>query len=313
MTGKIVWPLGKSFAFSIFDDTDGAVPGNFEKVYELLGDLGIWTTKSVWPVCGEGQPARGPEGSTCEDGQYLAHIQRLQRAGFEIGYHNSSHTGVTRERILQALDRFQELFGMNPPCMSNHQSNPEGIYWGADRLSQPLKTLYRVRQRQFSRNHMQGHMRGSPYFWGDLCRERIRYVRNFVFGEMNTLRACPLMPYYDPARPYVQAWFASTNGSWLPLFVDCLSEARQDELEASGGACIVYTHFAAGFQKGSQLDWRFAELMRRLASKNGWFAPVSTVLDHVRSQRGTVRLTAMTRQLLEWRWFGRKLLVGKTE
>lgn len=311
MTAKIIWPNGKAFAFSVFDDTDLAVPGNFEKVYELLGDLGMRTTKSVWPICGEGQPPRGPDGSTCEDEEYLAHILGLQRAGFEIGYHNSSHTGLTREGVRRALDRFRELFGTDPACMSNHQSNPEGIYWGADRLSQPLRTLYRLRQGRHQAH--QGHIPGSPYFWGDLCRERIRYVRGFVFDDINTLRICPSMPYYDPARPYVRGWFASTYGSWVQHFVTCMSESRQDELEASGGACIVYTHFAANFQDGSQLDRRFAQLMRRLASKNGWFAPVSQLLDHIAAQRGTVQLNAVARQGIEWRWMARKLTVGGTE
>jgi hypothetical protein len=311
MTARITWPNGKAFAFSVFDDTDLAVPGNFEKVYELLGDLGMRTTKSVWPICGEGQPPRGPDGSTCEDEEYLAYILGLQRAGFEIGYHNSSHSGVTREGIRRALDRFRELFGKDPACMSNHQSNPEGIYWGADRLSQPLRALYRLRQGRHQAH--QGHIPDSPYFWGDLCRERIRYVRGFVFDDIDTLSACPCMPYYDPARPYVRGWFASTYGSWIQHFVKCLSESRQDELESSGGACIVYTHFAANFQDGSQLDRRFAQLMRRLASKNGWFAPVSEVLDHISAQRGVTQLNAAARQRIEWRWIARKITVGGTE
>src|SRR5450631_4450654 len=96
----IKWPEGKQFAFTVFDDTDLAVPGNYEKVYDLLGELGIRTTKSVWPICGEGQPARGPDGSTCEDKEYLSYVLILQRAGFEIGFHNTSHTCVRRERIL---------------------------------------------------------------------------------------------------------------------------------------------------------------------------------------------------------------------
>ena len=309
----ITWPHGKAFAFSVFDDTDLAVPGNFEKVYELLGDLGVRTTKSVWPICGEGQPARGPDGSTCEDEAYLAHILMLQRAGFEIGYHLSSHTGVSRAGVRRALDRFRELFGTDPACMSNHQQNPEGMYWGADRLSLPLRALYKARQGFGRGEGHQGHIEGSPYFWGDLCRERIRYVRSFVFDHIDTLRACPVMPYHDPRRPYVRAWFASTYGSWCHHFIKCMSEERQDELEASGGVCIVYTHFASQFQTSLGLDPRFARLMRRLAGKNGWFAPVSAILDHIARQRGTVELSTLARQRLEWRWFQRKLLVGGTE
>ncbi|HJS89964.1 MAG TPA: hypothetical protein VJ738_08385 [Steroidobacteraceae bacterium] len=313
MTASITWPNGKAFAFSVFDDTDLAVPGNFEKVYELLGDLGIRTTKSVWPISGEGQLPRSPEGSTCEDDEYLAHILKLQRDGFEIGYHNSSHRGVTREGVRRALDRFRELFGTDPACMSNHERNPEGIYWGADRLSQPLRTLYRLNQRRHRGKPQQGHIPSSPYFWGDLCRERIRYVRSFVFDDINTLASCPSMPYYDPTRPFVRGWFASTYGSWGPYFLRCLSESRQDELEASGGACIVYTHFASGFQSGSQLQPRFVQLMRRLASKNGWFVPVSQILDHIEAQRGVVRLTAAARHGIEWRWIARKITVRGTE
>ena len=42
---------------------------------------------------------------------------------------------------------------------------------------------------------------GSPLFWGDKCRDHIKYVRNFVFDDINTLAACPHMPYHDRARP----------------------------------------------------------------------------------------------------------------
>jgi hypothetical protein len=134
-----------------------------------------------------------------------------------------------------------------------------------------------------------------------------------VFDDIDTLRACPLMPYHDPDRPYVRAWFASSNGCWCRHYLECLSEERQDELEASGGACIVYTHFASEFQTAAGLDPRFKRLMRRLAGKNGWFAPVSAILDHIARQRGTVELSTLARQRLEWRWFRRKLLVGGTE
>lgn len=312
---RITWPHGKSFAFSVFDDTDMAVPGNYEKVYDLLGSLGIFTTKSVWPVSSDGVPARGLDGSTCDDEEYLSHILSLQRAGFEIGYHTASQRGVTREKIRVALDRFRELFGTDPACMSNHQSTPEGIYWGPDRLSQPLQSVYRLRTRKLSGNDQQGHVEGSPYFWGDLCRERIRYVRNFVFDEIDTLSACPLMPYYDSKRPYANAWFSSTNASWAHDFLKCMTEERQDELERSGGACIIYTHFACNFQErdNGSLNKQFEMLMRRFAGKNGWFVPVSQLLDHIKQQQGLTQLSDVQRQRLEWKWFIRKVFVGGTE
>jgi hypothetical protein len=60
------------------------------------------------------------------------------------------------------------------------------------------------------------------------------------------------------------------------------------------------------------VDGRFEYLMRRIASKDGWFVPVSTLLDHIRSQRGLVTLSAMQRRRLEWRWLAHKLVAGRT-
>jgi hypothetical protein len=60
------------------------------------------------------------------------------------------------------------------------------------------------------------------------------------------------------------------------------------------------------------VDARFARLLGRIAGKNGWFVPVSTLLDHIRSQRGLLTLSDAERRRLEWRWFVHKLVVGRT-
>ena len=304
------WPDGKRFAFTIFDDTDLSRPGNYEPMYELLYDRGLLTTKSVWPATGPGLEARSAEGSTCDDAEYLRYVLTLQARGFEIGYHNSYYRGLPRAQIVQALDRFRALFGHDPVTMSNHAMSAEGIYWGAARVSPPLSLLYRAWARGRESSHA-GHVTDSPYFWGDLCRERIRYVPNFVFGAIDTLAACPAMPYYDPARPYVNAWYAATHAQHCAHFIDAIGERRQDQLEASGGACIVYTHFAANFVDGhGTLDGRVRALIERLSRKNGWFVPVGTLLDYIAARRGVTRLASGARASLEWRWLAHKLLVG---
>jgi hypothetical protein len=312
VTVRISWPGGKQFAFSVFDDTDLTVPGNFEAVYDLLGSLEMRTTKSVWPATGADLQPRSAQGSTCDDPEYLKTILRLQQSGFEIGYHNSYFEGLPRQRIDEALEHFKRLFGAYPSSMANHAESSEGIYWGHERVSGVARILYRARLRRFGPNPHQGHLRRSPYFWGDLCQQRIRYVRNFVFGEIDTLAACPLMPYYDPRRPYVRAWFAASNGQILSSCLQLLTERNQDRLEESGGACIVYTHLGSGFQEGHTVDKRFADLVRRIAGKNGWFVPVSTLLDHLRSQQGLATLSDAQRRRLEWRWLAHKLVAGRT-
>ena len=270
------------------------------------------TTKSVWPATGPGLEARGPEGSTCDDPEYLQYVLELQNRGFEIGYHNSYHTGLQRPQIKTALDRFRSIFGHDPKTMSNHAMSVEGIYWGEARLTPPLSTAYRI---AWARNRAavhQGHVEDSPYFWGDLCKERIRYVRNFVFSQPNTLGTCPSMPYHDAARPYVNAWYAATHAQHCSHFLEVMSEKHQDELEASGGACIIYTHFAANFvSKEGALDPRVKSLLERLSSRNGWFVPVGDLLDYIATQRGGItELTAGARRSLEWRWLAHKLIVG---
>jgi hypothetical protein len=183
------------------------------------------------------------------------------------------------------------------------------MYWGAARLSGTARLVYKLAKKDGAVQYS-GHVQGSPYYWGDLCRDRVRYCRNFVFREVNTLAACPMQPYHDPARPDVRFWYASSEGADPQAFVNTISEANQDRLEAEQGACITYTHFGKGFVEAGNPSARFRELMDRLSRKNGWFVPVSTLLDHIREQRGDYTISSRERAALEWRWLRQKLKYG---
>ncbi|MEM6791025.1 MAG: hypothetical protein AAF928_12765 [Myxococcota bacterium] len=300
----ITWPEGKRFAFTVFDDTDRATATNVREVYALLHDLGMKTTKSVWPLRGDRTPSI--PGATCEDDAYRAWTLDLQRQGFEIGYHNATFHGVDRGDTVRALDRFREIYGEDPVTAANHADNDDAIYWGAARVSGAHRFAYRAlngfRDRSFF-----GHVEGDRRFWGDLCRQRIRYVRNFVFEDIDTSEACPMMPYHDPSRPWVNLWFASAEGATCDAFCDTISEAAQDHLAARGGVCIMYTHFAKGFEDNGKLDPTFRRLMERLARRDGWFAPTSKVLDHLLAHRGRHMLTAPERRELERRWLRQRI------
>jgi hypothetical protein len=118
------------------------------------------------------------------------------------------------------------------------------------------------------------------------------------------------MPYHDPQRPWVNRWFAGTEGAQGPAFLKAIAEAHQDRLEAEGGASIVYTHFGHGFVENGKLNPEFRRLMERLRRKNGWFVPASTILDHLAAERGVFTLNGTVRRRLEWRWLGEKLFRG---
>ena len=307
VSNRQVWPEGKEFAVAIFDDTDLATLDNVPPVYALLRDLGFRTTKSIWPM-------RGPDrlhypGLTGENRNYLRWIRELLAAGFEIGYHGATFHGSRRPQITMALEKFNELIGHNPYSMSNHSECTENIYWGDHRLSGVHRLAYNLLTGFRNRNRFRGHIEGDEYFWGDLCQDKITYLRNFVYSEINTLKACPWMPYHDPRRPYVNYWYASANGRWVNHFNSLLSEANQDQLEEEGGASIIYTHFACGFYEQGAIDPRFQELITRLSRKNGWFVPVATLLDYLLQQNGHHVITAAQRRRLERKWLLQKLVV----
>jgi hypothetical protein len=299
---SVPWPEGKSFAFTAFDDSDLATVQNVGAVYAFLLDQGFRTTKSVWPVSGTEDPGSWFGGSTCADEEYLDWAQTLHSSGFEIGFHNAHFHNAERSTTLESLQTFKDLFGHFPKSMANHHKASQNMYWGDERLTGMTRITYNCLTRFRNAGLFRGHVDGDPHFWGDTCRTKIKYVRNFVFPEINTLKACPFMPYHDPARPYVNYWFASSEGSDVDLFNECISEANQDRLEAEGGACIMYVHFAKGFTRDGRINARFESLMRRLSRKNGWFGPVSAVLDHLLGQNGRHVITNSERARLEWKW-----------
>ena len=301
---EISWPEGRSFAFTIFDDTDLSTLKNIKPVYSFLEELGFRITKSVWPIRGN-QEAK-IRGATCEELDYLNWVKTLQDKGFEIGLHSATFHTSQRAQTLSGIKRFHELFGHWPKTIAFHLDNQENLYWGDYRLTGFKRHLYNFLARGKRYNYFRGHIEQDPLFWGDVCKQRIEYVRNFVFGDINTLNKCPFMPYHDPKRPFVNWWFASTEGASVEPFNKSISEPNQDRLEQERGACIMYTHFAKGFFMNGGLDSRFKILMKRLSQKNGWFVPVSTLLDYLKKINGEHIITPLERMQLELNWLMHK-------
>lgn len=300
------FPEGKSFALSILDDTDLCSMEKVQPVYHLLAELGMFTTKSVWPLAA---PPGDYCGATLEEKRYADFVLDLQAQGFEIGLHNVRHSGAARELTEIGIERFHDVLGHYPRVQSNHNNNEENVYWGTQRFAQPaVRLAYRLGT--CSRIVSLGHVKESPYFWGDLCRQHISYVRNLVFDELNLDRINPSMPYHEASKPYVNYWFSSCLGGDVDTFCHMLSGANQDGLEAEGGVAIVYTHFAYGFSRDGALDPRFERLMRRLASKKGWFVPVSVLLDHLMRIRSADGIDPTELATMEHRWLLSRLKHG---
>lgn len=306
------YPNSAKFAFSIFDDTDLSTVDKIKPIYDLLLELGLLTTKSVWVFPTTDAQDR-LAAQTLSTPEYLDFVRQLQSQGFEIAFHGAKAQSSTKEITLSALQEFRQLLGHYPNVHANHSFNRENLYWGSARLDCPLfRLLVRLGTRR-PRGYFQGHQSGSPYFWGDVCQEHITYVRSFVFRDINLLRINPTLPYKDPRRPFVRYWFTSSEGADVTSFDRLLRLENQDKLEREGGVCIVYTHFGTdGFVRGDQVNPRTKELLTALSERQGWFVPVTTLLDHLRAQQRSVTLSPLERLRMETAWVTPKLIHGTT-
>ena len=311
-TSKFMWPQGKRFAFTIIDDTDRSNVENIGPVYDFLYENGFITTKTFWPLSPLGSTIGG--GDSLEDQDYRDLILNLKARGFEIALHGASDESSPRPRVIEGLKKFKEIIGHAPRIHANHTGQADCLYWGKDRFDGAVKLIYTYARKYLMRRDSKfyGQMAGSDYFWGDLCRETIKFVRNFVFTDINTLKMDPLMPYHDSRKPYVPYWFSASEGTNVEKFCQLLNERNQDRLLEEGGACIAYTHLAFGFYRDGQLDPRFVELMRRLAGLPGWFVPVSTLLDYIGERKGWQKADNNRQALsrMQWRWLLQKIKRG---
>lgn len=279
-----VFPDGKRFAFSIVDDTDLTTLARIRPVYESLRRHGLRTTKTVW-VTTTSEPERSTNlGDSLADAPYLAFIQGLQRDGFEIALHGIRGGSSRRAEILEELEVFRRDLGQYPRMHINHSLNRDNLYWDHFRFSVwPFAVTAGVAMRGLSA----GHDPGSEYYWGDVAKQHVKYVRQFTYRDINLLRVNPSMPYRRADTPDVNYWFQTADGANREAFVALLSPENLDTLEREGGVCLVYAHLGAGsFAQGDVLAPEVEARLADLASRNGWFAPASTILDFLASQPG---------------------------
>jgi hypothetical protein len=305
-------PDGKRFAFTIIDDTDVATVANVAPMYRLLERLGMRTTKTVWPVgCPEGS-ADFSSSETMEDPAYKAFVVDLQRRGFEIASHGATMESSTRERTLRGLEEMRDTFGEYPSVHANHANNREGLYWGSARIDDPVvRAGYRMILG--ARDAFEGHVEQSPYWWGDVARTHIRFVRNLTFDTLDVTGINPTMPYHDPRRPIVNWWFSAADAENCAAFNHLLRYEEQERLERAGGIAIVATHLGKGFVSGGTVDSRTTRLLEAMSRREGWFVPVGQLLDWLVVSGNAGRLPAAEWRRMQWLWFADLLRRGVSD
>jgi hypothetical protein len=304
------YPDGKSFGFTIIDDTDGSSLEMIRPIYDYLTEIGLRTTKTVWVTAPKTfTRCLWDESDTLEREEYIVYLKTLQEKGFEIALHNVSGESNVRKDIIDGLEKFRRILGNYPRINVHHEKNMENLYLEIVQSSglipnsfrSPLfvrmYALFKKVKKFIGHNsslgerkvESQGAIEGSNYFWGDVCKEVIKYVRTSIFyRDLNTLRCNPGMPYSLMETPYVNYWFDSSNGQDVKTFNRILNSANIRRLKEERGCSILYTHFGKGFSvvKNGQkaLNEVTKERLSEIAgSPDGWYAPVTEILDRLLS------------------------------
>ncbi|KKQ18725.1 MAG: hypothetical protein US31_C0002G0070 [Berkelbacteria bacterium GW2011_GWA1_36_9] len=290
------FPSNKQFALTIVDDTDGATIESVKPVYDLLYKFGFKTTKTIWVL----PPKDSFKGKSLQDYRYRQFINKLQRQGFEIALHSVSSGNFSRQDTLDGLEIFKQFIGHYPKIQINHAQNPDSLYWGVKRFTL-LKLFWRW-------SKFQGDNKKSAYFWGDYAKKYIKYIRNFSFNNLNTLKVDSSMPYKDPSKPYANYWFSASSAPDIQSFIKITSLKNIDKLAEEGGCAIIYTHFASGFVKNGKLNHEFQKNLAYIAQQNGYFVPAGTLLDYLKSLKKQNNTSQIDIKKLELKWFWDKII-----
>jgi hypothetical protein len=301
MRKKLRYPNGAEFAFTILDDTDDSTLSNTKPVYDLLHELGVHTTKTVWAL--DTTPEnKGPYfyGQTLADPAYLDWIRELARNGFEIASHNATMGSSIREDSIKALDFIEQEVGQKVRLHCNHGQNKENLFWGYKRYNSPLiRRLLELFTKYYSYPSFEGENPSSPYYWGDIASNKLSYLRAFAFRQLNGMHIPPGRPFSDSRKLTGPLFFNTTDAPTIGVFNKLVNPGSIDQLRKQNGWAIISTHIGKGFYWKNQLNKDFTNTMKYMASLPGWFVPVSEMLDFLKQETGSAELTGYERFKME--------------
>jgi hypothetical protein len=291
------WPLNKEFSFTIIDDTDYATVKNTKPVYDYLRSKNIIISKTVWIY----PPNDTFKGQTVQDKDYYDFLMKIENEGYEILMHSVGSGVFKRSEIIEGFEIFKDIFGRYPSVHINHSFNPDNIYWGYKRFGPVLRFLVKYfggKSREFYGDELY-----SEFFWGDYSKKYIKYNRNRTFSGINTLRYDPEMPFIEKKKSFCNYWFSSSDGQTIEEFNNLVTRKNIDKLVKEKGLSIVYTHFACGFvNHNGVIDRTFEENIDYLSSQNGWFVPVSEILDYLLSLKNNTSVGSLYINKLDTLW-----------
>ena len=296
-------PPGCKFAFTIVHDADSAYSQRLRPLFDVFDDLGFRLTVTAFTYWAEwahdgaiwakwrderdqDRAFLAPKSVPLADPVERQFYRQLAARGHEIGMHSASETSDTRARIQAAMASFEETFGAPPAVYVEH--SPEN---NKDALAN------------------EGADPASPYYCLDLLRESgawlwIGYSGLRPHGDERYYQIAPDQPLLDltaTRRFGLTKAFVRTGRRREARGDDFLKWYSEDHIDALEGSALVYMHLDMGWLdlQTRQMRRPLAERLRYLASKPGWFAPASQILDRTRAVDGICLTTDGRRLLVE--------------
>lgn len=175
------WPYPSRWAFGFTSDTDNTSLEATRFFYDYCLEKGMYPTKTVWTHKPQRQSGvldtlELDSSPTLEDIDYKEYSQSISQKGIEFCLHDVSAGNNLRDEIIRGFAEFREVFGYSPRLHICHGLNQDHPYWSLNHFKNPLlkffgKFIY-GRRAQFS-----GEDPSSPYYWSDICRRTIKYLR----------------------------------------------------------------------------------------------------------------------------------------
>jgi hypothetical protein len=294
---KVVWlPDFYDAGIAITDDPDNGTFEQFKTMYDVLISLNLPTTRAMWffePIEFSGTPQLPIQfySPLLSDHECCDYCKKLHEAGFEICLHGASSGNNDRTQMLAAIKFIEKEIGKLSVHIC-HSKNAENLYWDSKCTHSPIVSFL---LRFYTKNTCFGEVVGSRYFWGDICKEKIKYIRFYRTRQVNTLAFNPSMPYHESYKPYVNYWFSATKG-YLPKLY---TQKNLDKLCRENGAGIAYQYMHKYVNSEGSIDAGVLETLERIANdKRIFFRPVSVLLDRLKQFQLLIPILHKGRALL---------------
>lgn len=287
---NVSWlPDSYEAAIAITDDPDNSSMKTFQTMYDFLADINFVTSRAMW-VYKNDEPTGTPSldvkftAPLLTDKECLDYCQMLSSKGFEICLHGASCGNNHRTRTIEAIQYLTDNIGHSPVFIC-HSKNADNLYWDAKTANSNIEKLF---LELYTKNKCFGDVADSDYFWGDICSEKIRFIRMFRTRRLNTLAFNPSMPYHDFTKPYVNFWFSATKGHIPTLF----SDENIEQLCKEQGASILYQYLHK-YVKNDQIDFDVKRALEKVAAdKRLLIKPVSYILERLKQMQNVLVIKA---------------------